>query len=188
MEAGFRPHDETIDQLVAGDLHRLRRETIHRVRLITRPRHQRHERHVHALSALALEDVGVERIERVERLVESANGRDQRKQPALRRGCVHIVEMREVGRIFKVAEHRDAVNFGSAPSAAAAERNRVAAQRAGAKAKHVPARERRHSHDFLQERLPIFAALSASHHHRLGKPDMPYFGSGSGWLKRSQRA
>jgi hypothetical protein len=37
-------------------------------------------------------------------------------------------------------------------------------------------------------RSRTLAALSASHHHKLGNPDIPYFGSGSGWLKRSQRA
>ena len=42
--------------------------------------------------------------------------------------------------------------------------------------------------DVLQERFPILAAFSASYHHTVGKPETPYFGSGSGWLKRSQRA
>ena len=37
-------------------------------------------------------------------------------------------------------------------------------------------------------RLATLAALSASHHHKVGKADMPYFGSGSGWPNRSQRA
>ena len=37
-------------------------------------------------------------------------------------------------------------------------------------------------------RSRTLAGLSTSHHHKLGNPDIPYFGSGSGWLKRSQRA
>ena len=37
-------------------------------------------------------------------------------------------------------------------------------------------------------REPVLAALCASHHHTVGNAAAPYFGSGSGRPKRSQRA
>ena len=45
-----------------------------------------------------------------------------------------------------------------------------------------------HARKTPQDRLPILAALSASYHHSAGRPERPYFGSGSAWLKRSHRA
>ena len=35
-------------------------------------------------------------------------------------------------------------------------------------------------------RLPVFAALAASHHHTIGNADVPYSGRLSGWENRSQ--
>jgi 3-mercaptopyruvate sulfurtransferase SseA len=37
-------------------------------------------------------------------------------------------------------------------------------------------------------RLPVFAALAASHHHTVGNAGALYSGSLSGWENRSQRA
>ena len=61
--------------------------------------------------------------------------------------------------------------------AAAAER-----RGAGADDQNVAARKTRH------ERVLVRAARSSSHHQTVGKAEKPYFGSGSGWPKRSQRA
>ena len=60
--------------------------------------------------------------------------------------------------------------------------------RADAKTEQMPAVELQMAPGLAQERLPILAALSASYHHSDGRPEMPYFGNGSAWLKRSQRA
>ena len=53
---------------------------------------------------------------------------------------------------------------------------------------HMAAGERGCAKRTVQERPPVLAAFSASHHHRVGNPEVPYLGNGSGWLKRSQRA
>ena len=53
--------------------------------------------------------------------------------------------------------------------------------RAGADTEYISARQTGH------ERDPTFAALARSHHHTVGNPEKPYFGSGSGCPKRSQR-
>ena len=120
MEPRLGTHREAIGQLVRRDLHRFRGEAVHRVRLVIGARHQRREGQVHALRALALQNVGVERIEGEKGLVVGAHRRDDRKQPALRRVDIDVVEMVEVGGIFQVAERRDAVSLGAASAAAAA--------------------------------------------------------------------
>ena len=95
--------------------------------------------------------------------------------------------MLKVGRVFQVAEHRQAVSLGADIGRLRAAQQRRA-QRADAETEHVPAGELRHARKIPQDRLPILAALSASNHHKDGRPERPYFGSGSAWLKRSQRA
>src|ERR1044072_6845202 len=95
--------------------------------------------------------------------------------------------MRKVRWIFEVAEHRHAVRFGHAivgPRHAYPWQTK----RARAQTQRMPARQKRCARRAAQERLPILGALSASHHHSVGKPVTLYLGSGWGWLKRSQRA
>ena len=113
VKARFRPQRKAVGQLVRRNLHGFRDLAVHRVRLVARPRHQRRKGQFHAARAFAFQDEGVERVERIEGLVVEARRRDGRKQPALRRGHVHIVEMMEVGRVFQVAEHRQAVRLGA---------------------------------------------------------------------------
>src|SRR5262249_34139495 len=96
---------------------------------------------------------------------------------------VDIVEMLEVRRIFELAEGRHAVTLGSLLRRGRSGEARR--QRAGTKRQRVATR---HIADVGHERVPIFAAFSASHHHTVGKADAPYLGRGSCRLKRSQRA
>ena len=179
-------HRETVGQLVGGDLYRLRGKPIHRVGFVVGAHHQGHKGHIHALRALALEDVGVERIKGEKRLVVGADRRDQRKCPALGGRRIDVVEVMKIGRIFQIAKGRHAVGFGAGFRRPRGPQPRRS-ERTNPETKHMLARQRRRAKP-AQERLPILAALSASHHHRVGKPDTPYCGSGSGWLKRSQRA
>ena len=187
MKPRLRPQGKAVGGLVRGDLHRPRDEPIHRVRLVIGARHQRRKGHVHALRALALQDIGVERVEGKERLVERALRGNEREHSPFRRVDIDIVEMMKIGRIFQIAEHRDAVNIG-AGIGRPGRRQQRRAQRADTETEHMPAGEPRPALKAPQDRLPILAAFSASHHHSVGKPEMPYFGSGSAWLKRSQRA
>ncbi len=53
-------------------------------------------------------------VERLERLIVGAGRRDRRKQPALRRLRIDVIEMLEVSGVFQVAEHRHAVHLGAA--------------------------------------------------------------------------
>src|SRR5689334_5043205 len=97
--------------------------------------------------------------------------------------------MLEVGGILQVAERGYAVPFGVGLVLAACWTKRRAGQRrAGANDQQVPPSRRVHPRSFDQLRPPVLAAFSASHHHSEGRPATPYFGSGSAWLKRSQRA
>src|ERR1700676_3937277 len=95
--------------------------------------------------------------------------------------------MMKVGRVFQIAEHRYPMGFGAGIC-----RHRGpqqwCAQRTETETEDMSAGERRHAGKIPQDRLPILAALSASNHHKDGRPERPYFGSGSAWLKRSQRA
>jgi len=52
-------------------------------------------------------------------------------------------------------------------------------QRANPETEHMPAGKLRHAVEIAQDRLPIRAALSASNHHKDGRPERPYFGIGS---------
>jgi hypothetical protein len=181
------PQREAIGELVRRYLHRLRCEAVHRVRLVTGAGHQRRESQVHALRALALQDKGIERIEGLIRLIVGSCRRNRRKHPAFRRRQIDVVEVMEIRRIFQVAEHRQSVRL----------RSRIDRQRrpeprstdsTEPETQHMPAGELRPAHKIPQDRLPILAALSESYHHSDGRPDRPYFGIGSAWLKRSHRA
>ena len=185
MEARFRPHREGVGQTVRRNAHALGREAIHRVRLVGGAHHERSEGQFHSLRRIALEDVAVERIEGEERLVELPRRADLREQPALRRFRIDIVEMRKVGGIFQIAESGNAVALGILRDGDAGRqnaRNGKSGCRAGGHFQHIAAR------GFFHDRVPAFAALSASHHHTVGNAESPYFGNGSGRPKRSQRA
>ena len=189
VESRFGSHRKAVGELVGGNPHGFRRKAVHRVGFVVRASHQAHERHVHALRAFALQDVGVERIEGEEGLVVGANRWDQRKQSALRRGHIDVFEMMKIGRIFQIAEHRHSVGLGAAFLGRRRGRPEPScAQRADAENEHMAAGERGCAKRTVQERPPVLAAFSASHHHRVGNPEVPYLGNGSGWLKRSQRA
>ena len=175
VKAGLRPHRETIGQLVRRNLHRLRSQAVHRIGLVAGARHQRREDHVHALRAFTLEDVGVERIEREDTTGCRPAPGNQREQSAFRRVGIDVVEMVKVGRIFQVAEHRHAVNVGFGHRRPPRGRNRAALSAPTPR----PSTCRRENSVMrpksLQLRLPILAALSASHHHRFGKPEARVF-------------
>src|SRR5689334_17241849 len=99
----------------------------------------------------------------------------------------------EIRRIFQIPERRDAVDLSGCRSAAlligrCSRPQQRRRQRTDAEAERLPAREEKRAARLRQERPPVLAAFSASHHHTVGKPETPYAGSGSGWLKRSQRA
>src|SRR5207247_1995742 len=64
-----------------------------------------------ALRGIAFEDIAVERIEGEEVLIVLPLRADLREQAALRGARVDIFELLEVGRIFQIAERRDAVRF-----------------------------------------------------------------------------
>src|SRR5262249_13049738 len=100
--------------------------------------------------------------------------------------------MGEVGGGFEGAESRNAGRPGGVlrrqPGAKPAPAKPSCGPRARAHAPHMPGRELRPARKILQERFPIFVAFSASYHHSVGRPERAYFGNGSAWLKRSQRA
>ena len=141
VKPGFRPQRKTIGQLVGGDLDRFRGQPIHRVRLIVGAPHQRRKRHVHALRAVALQNVGVERIESLVRLIVGTDPGNDRKQSALGRRRINVVEMMKIRRVFEITERRHAV--GCAGFARGCRQQACCAQRANAKAEHMPAGEQR---------------------------------------------
>src|SRR5262249_13329428 len=96
---------------------------------------------------------------------------------------VDVVEMLERCRIFEVAERRDAVALGLFLRPRRASDRRC--ERTGPECEGMASR---HLADVGHGRVPVLAAFSASHHHTVGKAEAPYFGNGSGRLKRSQRA
>src|SRR5262249_9237624 len=108
---------------------------------------------------------------------------DLGERAALRRIGVDVVEMLERCRIFEVAERRHAVPLGAFLRPRAARDRR--SERTGAQCERMASRQLA---DVGHGRVPVLAAFSASHHHTMGKAEAPYFGSGSGRLKRSQRA
>src|SRR5262249_52070754 len=118
--------------------------------------------------------------------IVGAHTRQQRDQSAFGRVDIDISEVMEIGRVFQVAESGDAVNIAAHAGARRFQPRR--SQRAEAEAEHVATRKREQARDAAQERLPVLAAFSSSHHQTFGKAATPYLGSGSGWLKRSHRA
>ena len=187
VEPCLRSHRKPVGELVRRNLHRFRGKPVHRVGLVARARHQRCESEIHALRAFTPEDERVERVEGLKRLIVGFGRGNRRKGTAFRRGEIDVIEMMKVGRIFQIAEHRQPMNF-----AAGFHRHRGpqphGTERGNAEAEHMPAGKRKFAMRSAQERLPVLAAFSASHHQRFGNPEVPYFGSGSGWLKQSQRA
>ena len=140
MKTRLGPHREAVGELVGRNPHRLRRKPVHRVGFVVGARHQRIKGQLHALGAFALEDEGVERIERLEGLIVGAGRRDRRKQTALRRIRIDVVEMLEVGRVFQVAEHRHAVHLGAAIVGGGGAKS-AGAQRTDAETERVPTGE-----------------------------------------------
>ena len=94
---------------------RARDEPVERVRLVAARRAIRLSKvAVHAGRAVALQHVDVQRVEGVEVLVADRLRIWIAQSAALRRVRPDVVEMREVGRVFQVAEDRQAVGFGLA--------------------------------------------------------------------------
>src|SRR5262249_23130429 len=79
------------------------------VRLVGGARHQAREGELHALRAVALEDEDIERIEGEKVLIEGPGCPNMGKESALRGVWIDVIQMLEVGRIFKVAASRHAV-------------------------------------------------------------------------------
>src|SRR5450830_1413043 len=103
---------EAVGQPVVGDANATRGQPIHAVGLVARAHHQGRESELHALGGVTFQDVAVERIEGLERLIELPVRADLREHAAL--GCIRIdvIEVREVGRIFQIAEGGHAVTPG----------------------------------------------------------------------------
>jgi hypothetical protein len=180
VESGLRAQREAIRQLVRRNLYGLCHQTVHRIGFVAGTCHQRRECHVHALRAFAFEDIGVEGIEGLIGLVVGTNRRDQRKCAAFRRGRIDVVEVLKIGRIFQVAEHRKPMSICAAirrKCRPQPRRARNTGNDTGAKTEHMPAGEGRHARKIPQDLLPILAALSASNHHKDGRPERAYFGN-----------
>jgi hypothetical protein len=186
MEPRFRPDRKAIREPVIGNAHRARGEAVHRVGLIVGPRHQGREGALHALRRVAAQDVALQRIERQRVLIVDRARPDLREHAAFRGLRVDVVEVREVFRIFQLAERGHAMPFGVVCGLRRL-RQRFESRRAGGKGASADA-ENAAARQSAHERDPAFPALAPSHHHTVGKPEKPYFGSGSGRPKRSQRA
>ena len=105
-------------------------EPVDRVGLVARACHQGRKGQRNALRAVALEDVAVERIERLESLVVLPVGTDLRKRAALGGVRIDVVEMREIRRIFEIAERRESVGLGIAAGFGGRDRARQAERKA----------------------------------------------------------
>ncbi len=195
MEAGLRPQQKPVGQAVGGDLHGARGQAIDGIGLVMGGgeyggrAHEGREGEVDALGGIALENEGIERIEREVVLVELAHHRELREHAAFGRVRIDVVEMLEVGRIFEVAEGRHAMMLGLLLLRAAPDAHHDGRDRSGPEHERVAAiRRSRARRPEPHWREPVLAALAWSHHQIVGNSVMPYFGIGSGWLKRSQRA
>src|SRR3970040_549880 len=95
--------------------------------------------------------------------------------------------MQEVRRILEIAEGGDAVTLGGFGGLCqpACRPRRQGCRKGSAGNNDGPSRQ---TLPAAHERPPTFAALASSHHHTVGKPDIPYFGRVAGWPNRSQRA
>ena len=96
--------------------HRFGQQTVERIGLVQRSHHQGVETHLNARRAVALRREAVQRVEGEGTLVEDPVGRRKVEQAALRRIRVHIVEVREIGWIFEIAEGRQSMQFRAARS------------------------------------------------------------------------
>jgi hypothetical protein len=155
VETRLRPQQKAVGQPVGRDAHRARRQPVHRVGLVLGTHHQTRECQLHALRGVAAQDVAVERIEGQRVLIVDRAGADLREHAALRRFRIDVIEVREIGRIFQVAERRYAVPLGfRARLGLSIEPDHAGRCGACAKAKKPPARKSDH------ERDPTLAALA----------------------------
>src|SRR5262249_38300780 len=175
MEFRFRAQGEGVGKPVIRNADTACRETIHGIGLVARTHHQSRERKLHALRGVALENEAVERIEGLERLIELAVRPDLREHSAFRRFWIDVAEVRKIRRVAEIAECRHAVPVGILGG----NRNDAIADagpgHAGQKSQSTATTE---SHRY--DRCGTLAALSASHHHTVGKAERPYFGIVSG--------
>jgi hypothetical protein len=180
VETRLGPQDEAVGQAILRDLHRAGEQPVERVGLIERPHHQGVEGQVHAGGAVAAQDVDVQGVEGVGGLVAHRGGELRREAPAARGIRVDVVEVREVGGVFQVAEARQAV-AGAARGPGLGWQDEGGGQSAAARHHRTPGRAR------AQRGAPVLAASASSYHQVTGKPELPYFGSVAGWPKRFQR-
>ena len=111
VETRLGPEHEFEAVAVLGNGDAFGQQPVDRVRLIERERHQRIETHLHARRRIAARHEAVQRVEGLDVLIEEPVGRREIEKPALRRVGVDIVEMREIRRIFQVAEGREPVQL-----------------------------------------------------------------------------
>ena len=167
MEARFRAQGKAVGELVVGDAHALRNEPIERIRLVSRAGHQRVEGAGHAGGAVPAQHEDVEGVERIEVLVAERLLDLDRQRAALRGGGTHVIEMLEVGRIFQLAEARQAVRFGLALLREADARQNGQGGRCRPGLEDGAAIEGRH------RGAPVLAALASSNHQIVGKAAPP---------------
>ena len=108
-------------------------------------------------------------------MIELAVRPDLREHSAFRRFWIDVVEVWKICRLAEIAERRHAVPvgiLGRNGSDAVADTGRG---RTGQKSQSTAATE---SHRY--DRCGTLLALSASHHHTVGKAERPYFGIVSG--------
>src|SRR5262245_30714555 len=175
MEFRLRTQGEGVEKPVIGNADTAGREAVHGIWLVARTYHQRCERKLHALRSVTLENEAVERIEGQERLIELAVRSDLREYSAFRRFWIDIIEVRKIRWVAEIAERRHAVLvdiFRRNENDAIADARRG---HTGQKSQSTAATE---SHRY--DRCGTLAALSASHHHTVGKAERPYFGIVSG--------
>jgi hypothetical protein len=177
------PHQETIGEPVRRYLHGTRCQAVLGIGFIRSTDHQAREGELHTLRAVALENEAVKGIEREEVLIEGPGRTDMGEYAAFRRIRIDVVEMLEIRRVFEVAEGRHAVALGAFLRIGRPHHHRC--ERARSKKERIAAR---HIAAIGHWRVPVLAAFSASHHQTVGNAAAPYFGSGSGRPKRSQRA
>src|SRR5262249_22131360 len=100
MEARLGTNMKSEDVAVRRNVDRLGKESVHRVRLVAGVREKGVEDQLHPRRRVALKDEAVQRVESLRRLIVVPVRRLEVRPPALRRGCVEIVELLELLRIF----------------------------------------------------------------------------------------
>src|SRR5262249_30601594 len=112
--------------------------------------------------------------------IEPAAGDDFRINPTFWRVRIHIVEVLEVRGILEIAKGRHAVTLD--PFHPIFRRHGLPQRHRGhrSRSQHESLTTREQPPN-CHERHLTFAAFSPSHHQTAGKPDIPYFGSTSGW-------